>query len=423
MGAVYLMLVVFVRIDDDLFPGNEASLPGVPLGLPGTNLGVDVPLPGISSASDTPWTPADRINILVLGLDLRPGIAKDEPSRSDTIFVASIDKHYGRVQLLAIPRDLWAKVPVGSEPGAWVEAKVNAAYSHGQFYKYPDGGAGAAVAMIEHNYHIDIDHYVVIDWEGFVRLVDAIGGIDITVPEEVADFGTDVLDAFPNNTVPVGAQHMTGEQALGYSRVRVDGDIKRIERQQIVIRAVARKAVSLGLITRLPEFWDAYHDAIRTDIDTALVPGFALLARTLDYDKIETFSVAPATYSGIAEDGALILLPNEDELFAIIDEFMADPKARDEQAAIAVEYSPGLEDAAKVAREHLVEYGVPPELITLLKGSGEGKAGIFDLNGKSYTAGKLAQLFDLRVLNPEPGAPDGVDVLVRIGEGIGLKSP
>jgi len=66
---------------------------------------------------------------------------------------------------------------------------------------------------------------------------------------------------------------------------------------------------------------------------------------------------------------------------------------------------------------------VPPEQITLLKGSGEGTSGIFDLNGKSYTATKLAQLFDLRLLNPEPGAPDGVDVLVRIGAGVGLKSP
>ncbi|HEX6030371.1 MAG TPA: LCP family protein [Tepidiformaceae bacterium] len=424
LGAVYLMLVVFLRIDDDLFPGNETTLPGVPLAVPGTNIGVDVPLPGISTSGEQPWTPTDRMNILVLGLDLRPGIAKDQPSRSDTIFIASIDKHYGRMQLLAIPRDLWAEVPVGNEPGeAWGEAKVNAAYSYGQFYKYPGGGAAAALAMIEHNFHLDIQHFVVIDWDGFVRLVDAIGGIDITVPEAVSDFGTDVLDSFPDHTVQAGPQHMTGEQALGYSRVRVDGDIKRIERQQVVIRAVAAQAVSLGLITRLPEFWSAYHDAIQTDIDTALVPGFALLARSLDYTNIETFSLAPATYSGIADDGELILLPNQDEMFAIIDQFLADPGARDEQASIAVEYAPGLEDAANEARDHLVAYGVPPEQITLLKGSGEGTSGIFDLNGKSYTATKLAQLFDLRLLNPEPGAPDGVDVLVRIGAGVGLKSP
>lgn len=96
MGAVYLMLAVFVRVDDDLFPGNEPSVPGIPVAVPGTNVGINVPLPGISSSGDQPWRADDRLNILVLGLDLRPGIAKDQPARSDTIFVASIDKRYGR---------------------------------------------------------------------------------------------------------------------------------------------------------------------------------------------------------------------------------------------------------------------------------------------------------------------------------------
>ncbi|MEX1102679.1 MAG: LCP family protein, partial [Dehalococcoidia bacterium] len=230
LGAVYLMLVMYVRVDDDLFPGNEASLPNVPLTVPGTDVGINVPLPGISSNGDEPWRSEDRLNILVMGLDLRPGIAKDQPARADTLFVVSIDKRFGRVQMLSFPRDLWADVPVKIPSGefVWGEAKVNAAYSHGQVYKYPDGGAGATVATIERNYHIDIHHWVVIDWDGFVRLIDAIDGIDITVPAKISDFGTDTLEMFPNNTVPAGPQHMDGAMALGYSRVRVDGDIKRI---------------------------------------------------------------------------------------------------------------------------------------------------------------------------------------------------
>jgi LCP family protein required for cell wall assembly len=423
MGAVYLMLVVYLRIDEELFPGNEASLPAVPVGVPGTDVGIDVTFPGISSNGEDPWTTEDRMNILVMGLDLRPGIAKDQPARADTLFVASIDKRYGRIQILSFPRDLWAEVPVKVQNEfVWGEAKVNAAYSHGQFYKYEAGGAGATVAMIEHNYHIDIHHWVVIDWEGFVRLIDAIGGIDVNVPEKISDFGTDTLEMFPNNTVPAGPQHMDGEMALGYSRVRVDGDIKRIDRQQIVLRAVAEQAVSLGLIARLPEFWDAYNDAIRTDVETGLVPGLALLARSLDFENLETFSVADATYSGIAEDGALILLPNEDELFAIIDEFLADPRLRDEAPAVAIEYPEGLEPQAREAKEHLIAYGVPPEWVKLVKANGDGEPGIFDLTGKSYTATKMSQLLDLRLLDAESG-PEGIDVLVRLGEGVELKSP
>src|SRR5690606_24233304 len=156
----------------------------------------------------------------------------------------------------------------------WAQNKINAAYSYGQFYKYPGGGAAACVAAVEHNFNIDIHHYVVIDWVGFVELIDAIDGIDVDVPEEISDFGTDVLEVFENQTVKAGRQHMDGAQALGYSRVRVDGDLKRIERQQLVIQAVADKSVSLGLVARVPELWDAYRHAFRTDIDAAMIPGF-----------------------------------------------------------------------------------------------------------------------------------------------------
>lgn len=420
--AVYLMLVTYTAIDRYLFPGNELEAPSLPVALPGTNISVDIALPGVARAGDKPWTPEARLNILVLGLDRRPEDPPGKPARSDTIFIASIDKLNGGLQMLAIPRDLWAEIPYGDKPGIWAPGKINAAHSYGEFYKYPGGGAAAAVAAVEHNYHIDIHHYVTIDWVGFVRLIDAIGGIDIDVPADISDYGTDVLDSFPDQTVKAGPQHMTGEQALGYSRVRVDGDIKRIERQQAVIRAVANRAVSFGYIARLPELWDAYHDAIKTDVSTGQVPGYTLLAAGTDLANIETFSLSSALHSGIAEDGALILLPNTDAMFAIIDLFLSDPRTRDEAPVVAVEYADGQEAAAKAARDHLAAYGVPADSIRLIKGAG-GTPGVFDLTGKTYTAAKLTGLFDLRLLNFEGPAPDGVDVLVRLGESTKMKSP
>lgn len=424
LGAVYLSLYTYTRIDHYLFPGNEVSVPAVPAYVPGTNIGVSVSLPGVSTAGPTPWTPDTRLNILVLGLDRRPWEPEDASFRSDTMFVASIDQHAGRLQLLAIPRDTWAEIPYGNEPGVWAENKINAAYSYGQFYKYPGGGAAAAVAAVEHNFNIDIHHYVVIDWVGFVQLIDALGGIDLVVPEDISDFGTDVLDAFPDNTVKAGPQHMDGARALGYSRVRVDGDIKRIERQQIVIRAVADKSISLGYLAKIPELWEAYHNSFRTDVQTAQIPGFALLAREMNLETIETFSLAPALYGGIAEDGQLILLPNRDEIYAIIDRFFADPQVRDEAPAIMIEYPDGQEEAARTALAHLETYGVPRELIRLRKAAAAGDPGIFDLAGKPYTAAKLTGLFDLRLLAPPEGlAAAGIDVLVRIGPATALKSP
>jgi LCP family protein required for cell wall assembly len=358
-----------------------------------------------------------------MGLDRRPWMSADEPSRSDTMFIATVDKLSGRVQMLALPRDLWANVPVGSEPGSWAPAKLNAAYAYGTLNGYPGGGPAAAVAAVEYNYHIDIHHYVVIDWVGFVRLIDAIGGIDLVVPETVSDFATDTLDAFENKSVQAGQQHMDGEQALGYSRVRVDGDLKRIERQQLVIKAVARQALSLGLIPKLPELWSSYRDAIVTDVDNGLVLGLALLARDLDLENIESFSLGPALYSGIAEDGALILLPNFDEVYAIIDTFLADPRLRDEAPVVLVRYAPGAEAEAERVKAHLAGYGVPPQWVTVSEGGGDLAPGIYDLTGKEYTAGKVAALLDLPRGEDGGVVAPGIDLLVEVGGPVELKSP
>ncbi len=422
IASVYVCLLTYQRIDEYLFPGNELSIPSVPAFVPGTNIGVDVSLPGITQDEAPPWTPREQLNILVLGLDRRPEASPDEPARSDTMFIASIDKASGRVQMLAIPRDLWANVPASDEPDVWGAAKINAAYAYGQLYGYPGGGPAAAVAAVEYNYHIDIHHYVVIDWVGFVRLIDALGGIDIVVPEAVSDFTTDTLKPFENDTVQAGEQHMNGEQALAYSRVRVDGDLKRIERQQLVIKAAARRALSLGLITRLPELWSSYRDAVVTDIDSGLIPGFALLARNLDLENIESFSLGPALYSGIAEDGALVLLPNFDEVYAIIDTFLADPRVRDEAPQILVQYAPGAAESAEQVRAHLAGYGIPPQWITLAE-SDSLEPGIYSVTGKEYTTDKLHDLLDLPGGELNGGPPPTADLVIQVAGPVTLKSP
>ncbi|MDW8046819.1 MAG: LCP family protein, partial [Chloroflexota bacterium] len=201
--SVYLSLVSFARVDRYILPGNEATVPGVPVFVPGTNLGANVSLPGVPAADEQTWKPSDRINILVMGLDRRPYEPPDAPARSDTMFIASVDTFHGRLQLLAIPRDFWTEVPYGSSD-FWVEAKINAAFSYGISQRYPGGGPAAAIATVQRTFGIRIDHYVVIDWVGFVRLIDALGGIDVNVPETISDWGTDVLDVFPNRTVTAG---------------------------------------------------------------------------------------------------------------------------------------------------------------------------------------------------------------------------
>ncbi len=423
LGAVYLSLIAYQQIDGYLFPANELALPSISVGIPATDIGIDVSLPGVATAKRRAWRPDDRINILFLGLDRRPNEPENASFRSDTMFIASIDTHANRLQLLTIPRDTWADIPYGDVPGDWAQNKINAAYGYGQFYKYPGGGAAAAVAAVEKNFSIDIHHFVVVDWVGFVELIDAVGGIDVDVPADISDFGTDVLDLFPDQTVKAGLQHMDGARALGYSRVRTDGDLKRIDRQQLVIQSVANKSVELGYLAKVPELWDAYKHAFRSDIDGAVIPGFALLARQLDLAEIESFSMAPAMYGGISEDGQLILLSNTEKLYEIIDRFFADPEFRVEQAVLVLQYPAGQESLAKAAQKHLLAYGIPPEFVRLVKTEGGGEPGIFDLTGKPYTTEKLGGLFDLRVLEPNGEMPADADVVLRIGAETAFKSP
>lgn len=423
VAAVYLSLAAYQQVDAYLFPANELTLPAISVSIPATDIGVDVSLPGVATTRREPWRPSDRINILFLGLDRRPNEPEDASFRSDTMFVASIDSHARRMQMLAIPRDFWADIPFGNKPGDWAQNKINAAYGYGQFYKYPGGGSAAAVAAVEKNFNIDIHHFVVVDWVGFVELIDAIGGIDIVVPADISDFGTDVLDLFPDQTVKAGPQHMDGARALGYSRVRTDGDLKRIERQQLVIQAVANKSVDLGYVTKVPELWDAYKHAFRTDIDNAVIPGFALLAKQLNLTTIESFSMAPAMYGGISEDGQLILLADQDKLYDIIDRFFADPEMRAENPVVVIEYPAGQEPAAQAAQKHLLEYGMPGEFVRLAKSDRGGDQGIFDLSGKVYTTEKLSDLFDLKVLVPAGEMTAGADIVVRIDAATKFKNP
>ena len=116
---------------------------------------------------------------------------------------------------------------------------------------YPGGGAGLVKDTIEHNFNIPIDYYVLLNFNNFIELIDELGGIDIDVPEYAYDPAyNDCNDCY---YYPVefleGPEHMVGERALAYARIRAsDNDFKRIERQQLVVKATARKAADLGTV-------------------------------------------------------------------------------------------------------------------------------------------------------------------------------
>jgi hypothetical protein len=160
-----------------------------------------------------------------------------------------------------------------------------------------------------------------VDFEGFEEIIDALGGIDVDVPDEVYDpyYSRTELpgDYDPQHFYP-GTEHMDGETALAYARIRFSSDdLDRIQRQQRVIFATIEAAKSRDVLGNALELWDKYNDAIETDINDLLIPGYAKLANDVK-DEIHAVSLGPATVPCTGPQGAAWLCGSDEEIARIV---------------------------------------------------------------------------------------------------------
>lgn len=206
-------------------------------------------------------------NILLLGSDSRDPESNAEeggPRRTDTIVILHIPARQDRVYVVSIPRDLWVPVPRSVDGrGGSTMSKINAAFAW--------GGMPLAVKTVEDYTGVHIDHVVVVDFGGFVRVTDAVGGVDMTVEQTITSIHP------PYRTFTAGHRHFTGEEALDYVRQRYqfpDGDFARMRHQQMFLRALLDKAAGLGTVTNLGalrDFVDSLADTMTVDREFSLV--------------------------------------------------------------------------------------------------------------------------------------------------------
>lgn len=386
--AFYLMLVVVTQADQIFFPGNEL------------HLGVFKVIPGVDTGSNPASASIEqRINIVVMGLDLRRDEPEDTPARTDSIFVLTLDPFSKTAGIFSIPRDTLVEIPDGR--GGYIKDRINVAYETGQYtYKdYPGGGPGLVKDTIEHNFGIPIDHYVILNFNNFISLVDELGGIDVDVPEYVYDGAYNDCKQCPYYAVEFlpGLQHMDGKTALAYARLRkTDNDFKRIERQQLVMKAIAKRASDMGVLlgSNPINLYKKYKDSVRTDISDFKIPGLAALGKQIGVDNIIMVSMAPATYpctSGCG--GAAVLLWDKDKMEEIKARVFNDGQLQAEHALLAVLNGTQTPDLASSLASFLAKQGIAPEQIQIDEYAGGGlweKTVIYDFSGKSYTAKKLA---------------------------------
>lgn len=201
-------------------------------------------------------------NILLLGVDARSD-DEDEASRADSMMLIAFDREHGCIKMTSFLRDSWVYIPVADK-----KQRLNAACTY--------GGYSGVVDTIEYNFGVDIDGYVVADFEMFKVMVDSIGGVEVTVTEEEAKEVTNHPGRYGNVKLDSGTYTLTGEQALAYCRIRkIDTDWKRTERQRTVIEAIIKGVVSSGPV-------GAYRAAsnvapyIETDLSKGEIRGLVL---------------------------------------------------------------------------------------------------------------------------------------------------
>lgn len=422
-GALYAALAIAVRVDSIFFPGNGVTLPGPLARVPGLDA---------RPAENSPIT--DRINILILGVDRRPHhpVSSVSPGRTDSIHVLSVDPVTKTGGVLTIPRDLYVEMPNPQGRGGTWQTRINTAYQNGIVYRYPGGGPALARDTVEGLLKIKINYYVVVDWVAFAEVIDALGGIEVTVPTplrrveayNVRDGNAYYID------IPAGRQSMDSITALAYSRYRGDalGDLARIKRQQQVMQAAMDKALTLGWLSSAPALWNHFRGAIDTDISTARLPGLVALARQIGPERLMMASLAgeqgEAVRSLTTPAGEDVLVPVWERVVPIIQSVIWDRHLRAEGAQVrVVSVGGGRGQAARVAAL-LARAGLAPADITIGDPDPTERRTetvVLDYTGKEYTARRIVEALNLprnavqRVSDAGrgPGDADIVVVLAR----------
>ncbi len=238
----------------------------------------------------------DIVNILLIGQDRRPGETR---ARSDSMIIATANKTDQTIKLTSLMRDMYVQIP------GYSDNRINAAYAF--------GGMELLDQTIKENFDLDIDGNIEVDFSGFEKVIDAIGGVDIELTTaEVAEINRTSFSA----VVPAaGMQHLNGAQALAYARIRYigNGDFGRTGRQRAILMAAYDKGRNMGM-TKLLELTDTLFPLITTDQDNMALIDLGMDVFGMNVTEIEMHNIPEdAAYQSANIRGMDVLVPDLDE--------------------------------------------------------------------------------------------------------------
>ena len=241
-------------------------------------------------------------NLLLLGID-NPG--DSITGRSDTMLLASVNARTGTLKLISFMRDTYVSIPGNGHN------KLNAAYAY--------GGAELLIETLEKSFGVQVDGYVAVNYQLMADLVDAIGGIDLTVTKDEMKKLNGILEYYNRQRgadrseqllTEYGDLHLTGLQAMSYARIRkLDSDFVRVERQQRVIQAIYKQLETLEL-TKLISVMTTYIGKVSTDVTLAEAAGLVTSIMGYPEMQVQTLRVpADGAYSSTTLSGTYYIIP------------------------------------------------------------------------------------------------------------------
>ncbi len=250
-----------------------------------------------------------RFDVVIMGADEKP----DDPGRTDTIMVASIDLDHRRLSVISVPRDTMVSIPNRSG-----KHRINAAHAF--------GGPELTVRTLADFLDLPLEYYVKINFAGFTKIVDTLGGVtvDVEKPMYYEDKAQNLLI-----DLKAGRQTLTGEQALGYVRYRHDGlgDVAlvdpnrhvyegRVDRQQKFVKAFLQQLMQAKTVTKVPALLSQMLGAVETNIPYTKLLRLALIANDVQNGIVNT-GVIPGTSELV--NGASYWVANQAELDLMVE--------------------------------------------------------------------------------------------------------
>jgi LCP family protein required for cell wall assembly len=263
------------------------------------------------------------MNILLIGID---GFSNNygRSARADTLVLVGVNFAEKSARMLSVPRDLWVQLPgLPQVP----EGRINTAYHYGQLYQAPGGGPGELTAVFANTFGLRVDRYVVVSFAAFEQGIDAIGGIDLNIPEPIHDSHYPLRDGSGTIAIdfPAGQVHLDGSNALIYARIRHDSsDFRRMRRQQQVLFAVRNRLLSPQTLPHLPALAQVLMGAAHTNLSLEDLALLGCLGVQIGSDAIQTWVIdSSMTQDTRLADGAQVLTPNMEAIVPVLEQFNA----------------------------------------------------------------------------------------------------